>query len=153
MTKDAGKHFDDSIGTTGIWNIPGPVYEIPFNTLSAAGIKNIFAAGRIISAANGSGWEITRVIPVCALTGQAAGSAAAIMARTGGVPIGELQDRLAKDGIVLKIPDKLVEQSEQWLENSYKPDIHHVPQPGAVQDDPPDKGRAHAFDEGRRQTF
>ncbi|MCL2124793.1 MAG: FAD-dependent oxidoreductase [Oscillospiraceae bacterium] len=122
LTKDAGRHFDDSIGTTGIWNIPGPVYEIPFGTLKAKGIENIFAAGRIISAANGSGWEITRVIPVCALTGQAAGTAAAIAAITGEAPIGDVQKALKKDGLVLTMSDMLVEQSEKWLENSYNPD-------------------------------
>ena len=121
MTKDAGRHFDDSIGTTGIWNIPGPVYEIPFGVLKVDGIKNIFAAGRIISSANGSGWEITRVIPVCALTGQAAGNAAAIMARSNDVPIRELQNSLENDGIVLKISEKLVNQTSYWLANSYDP--------------------------------
>lgn len=114
-TEDAGKHFADSIGTTGIWNIPGPVYEIPFGTLNITSIKNIFAAGRIISSANGSGWEITRVIPVCALTGQAAGSAASIYSRTGDVPINELQGMLETDGLVLKINEALVEQSISWL--------------------------------------
>ena len=124
LTQDAGKHFADSIGTTGIWNIPGPVYEIPYGTLRVEGIKNIFAAGRIISSANGSGWEITRVIPVCALTGQAAGSAAAIYAGSGDVKIGDLQKRLENDGIVLRINDKLVKQSEDWLKSSYDPERH-----------------------------
>jgi hypothetical protein len=114
-TEDAGKHYADSIGTTGIWNIAGPVYEIPFGTLKVESIKNIFAAGRIISAANGSGWEITRVIPVCALTGQAAGSAAAVFARGGDVDIGALQGILRKDGVVLEINDELVAQTEKWL--------------------------------------
>ena len=123
-TDDAGKHFDDSIGTTGIWNIPGPVYEIPFGSLRVESIKNIFAAGRIISSANGSGWEITRVIPVCALTGQAAGSAAAILAQTaaGDVSIEELQNGLDKNGVVLKISDSLVAQSNQWLKVTYNPE-------------------------------
>jgi len=118
-TEDAGKHFPDSIGTTGIWNIAGPVYEIPLGTLRVEGIKNIFAAGRIISAANGSGWEITRVIPVCALTGQAAGSAAAVYASDSDVPVSEVQSILEKDGVVLKISENLVKQSEHWLKNGF----------------------------------
>jgi len=121
-TEDAGKHYADSVGTTGIWNIPGPVYEIPFGTLTVDGIKNVFAAGRIISSANGSGWEITRVIPVCALTGQSAGSAASIFARTGEVRIGELQSMLEKDGVVLSIKDDLVLQSNEWLDGFFKSD-------------------------------
>ena len=124
QTDDAGKHYYDSIGTTGIWNIAGPVYEIPFGTLKVESIKNIFAAGRIISSANGSGWEITRVIPVCALTGQAAGCAASILAQTGfgDVPIDKLQTMLEKDGIVLTMSDSLAAQSNQWLKESYNPD-------------------------------
>lgn len=41
------------------------------------GIAGISAAGRIISAPQGDGWEVSRVIPTCALTGEAAGAAAA----------------------------------------------------------------------------
>ena len=40
-------------------------------------LDNLLTAGRIISA-EGEGWEIVRVIPVCALTGESAGKAAAI---------------------------------------------------------------------------
>jgi hypothetical protein len=126
-TEDAGKHYDDSIGCTCIWNIPEPTYEIPFGTLKTDSIKNIFAAGRIISSANGHAWEITRTIPVCAMTGQAAGSAAAILARTGGdVPVEELQAMLAKDGVMISLSDKLVAQSEVWLDGWRKSDNEWV---------------------------
>ena len=37
----------------------------------------MLAVGRIISAPQGDGWEVARVIPVCALTGEVAGKAAA----------------------------------------------------------------------------
>ena len=121
-TEDAGRHFADSIGCTGVWNVPGPVYEIPFGSLSAKPIKNIFAAGRIISAANGQGWEIIRPIPACAATGQAAGSAAAICARGSGVPIAELQAMLKKDGVMLTMGEKLAAQSKLWLEGWRKSD-------------------------------
>ena len=43
---------------------------------------NILACGRIISAPQGDGWEVARVIPVCALTGEAAGKAAAYCVKT-----------------------------------------------------------------------
>jgi len=122
-TEDAGRHFEDSIGCTGIWNIPGPVYEIPFGTLKNEMIKNIFSAGRIISAANGQGWETTRVIPVCALTGEAAGYAAAIFARSGSdVPVKELQGMLDANGVMLKMSEQLAEQSGKWLEGWRKSD-------------------------------
>ncbi|MCL2121737.1 MAG: FAD-dependent oxidoreductase [Clostridiales bacterium] len=116
-TEDAGRHFHDSIGCTGIWNIPEPVYEIPFGTLISKQVKNVFASGRIISSANGHGWEITRPIPACALTGQAAGSAAAIYASGGAeVSISQLQAMLKKDGVLLNMGEDLVSQSERWLE-------------------------------------
>ena len=116
-TEDAGKHYDDSIGCISIWNVPEPVYEIPFGTLKTASINNIFAAGRIISAACGQAWEIIRPIPACATTGQAAGSAAALLAKNGKeVDVGELKSILKKDGLMLTLSDALVRQSEKWLE-------------------------------------
>ena len=115
-TEDAGKHFDNSIGCTGVWNVPCPVYEVPFGTLKSETVKNVFAAGRIISTANGHGWEISRPIPTCAMTGQSAGSAAAVFAHNGAdVPIDALQDMLKKDGQLLTLNDALVSQAKDWL--------------------------------------
>ena len=121
-TEDAGRHYADSIGCTSVWNVPEPVYEIPFGTLKTGHIRNIFAAGRIISAANGQAWEIIRPIPTCALTGQAAGSAAALTARDDAVDIDELQSILRKDGVMLSMSDELVRQSEHWLTGWRKDD-------------------------------
>ena len=115
-TEDAGKHFSDSIGCASIFNIAEPVYEIPFRSLITKAAQNIFAAGRIISASNGHGWEITRTIPCSAQTGQAAGSAAAIFSATGSpVAIENLQNMLKKDGVVLTMSETMVKQSQRWL--------------------------------------
>lgn len=70
----------DSIGKCGDFRKPGPVYEIPYSSLFNKKLDNLLVAGRIISA-TGEGWEITRVIPVCALTGEAAGKAAAYVSK------------------------------------------------------------------------
>lgn len=70
----------DSIGTTGDFRHPGPVYELPYSALYNNAVDNLLTAGRVISA-DGEGWEIVRVIPVCALTGEAAGIAAAQVAK------------------------------------------------------------------------
>ena len=55
----------------------------------------LLSAGRIISAEEGSGLEITRVIPVCAQTGEIAGFAAALCVKNGfsaaSVPIEKLK--------------------------------------------------------------
>lgn len=73
---------EDPIGRCGDFRKPGPVFEIPYKALYNKRIDNLLTAGRIISA-DGEGWEITRVIPVCALTGEAAGKAAAYAAING----------------------------------------------------------------------
>ncbi len=104
--QDAGKHFKDNIGATGDWRRPGPVYEIPYRTLSVPGLKNVLCAGRCISS-SGEAWELTRCIPQAALTGQAAGTAAAMAIENHvsvqEVPVGHLRKLLAKDGMMLDI--------------------------------------------------
>src|SRR5207342_1077590 len=65
----SGVHFDDSIGLVGDWRKPGPAWEIPLGTLIPQGVRGLLAAGRCISA-DGDAWEVTRVIPAAALTGQ-----------------------------------------------------------------------------------
>jgi hypothetical protein len=101
---DALKHFDDSIGCTGHWLKPGIVYEIPYRALVSKDITNVLASGRIISA-SGDAWEATRVIPPAALTGQAAGIAAALAIRkkcsVAEVPVVDLQKGLQDSGIIL----------------------------------------------------
>lgn len=57
----------------------GMEYSIPYGALYNEKISNILAAGRIISAPQGDGWEVARVIPTCALTGETAGNAAYLM--------------------------------------------------------------------------
>lgn len=68
--------FDDSVGMVGDWRKRGMVYEIPFRCLYSGRIKNLIGAGRCISA-DDEMWDIIRAIPGCAVTGQAAGTAAA----------------------------------------------------------------------------
>lgn len=74
-----GKTFEDSIGSCGDFrpNGKGKHYQIPYGALYNAQFPNLWAAGRIISAPQGDGWEVARVIPNCALTGEAAGKRAA----------------------------------------------------------------------------
>jgi len=67
----------DCIGVTGHWRKRGPVYELPIGCIRSANIKNLLAAGRDISATDAM-WDNTRVIPTCAVTGEAAGTAAAM---------------------------------------------------------------------------
>ena len=50
-------------------------------------------------------WDITRVIPVCAVSGEAAGTAAAISNDFTKISISELQNTLSKNGVVLHCDD------------------------------------------------
>lgn len=101
---DALRSFHDSIGCTGHWLKPGIVYEIPYRSLITEKFENILASGRII-ASSGDAWEATRVIPPAAVTGQAAGTAAAMAIEKGctvaELPVGELQKRLEDRGVLL----------------------------------------------------
>ncbi len=78
--EDEMRAQDDSIGLAGDFAHPGLWYEIPWRCLYAPGFLNLLTAGRTISA-SGWAWDVTRVIPVAALTGQAAGTAAALCLR------------------------------------------------------------------------
>lgn len=94
------KHFDDSIGMIGDWRKRGPVYEIPFRTLYSERIKNLAVAGRCISVRDAM-WDITRVIPACAVTGQAAGTALALSNDLAGLDIDLLQKTLRHAAVKL----------------------------------------------------
>lgn len=102
---DSRVFFEDSIGCCGDWRKVDVPFEVPYRALTAPGIKNVLAAGRIISCADPEAWEVTRVIPVAAQTGEAAGIAAAIS--NGGdvhdVNIEEIAYEMAKSGNVIHL--------------------------------------------------
>jgi hypothetical protein len=108
--KDMNKHFEDLVGCVGDWRQAGPVYEIPYRALYSKIAPNILAAGRNISSA-GDTWEVTRVIPVAAATGQAAGTAAALISENScaacEVEISRLQQILTEDGVLINFPHDL----------------------------------------------
>ena len=97
-------HFDDSIGMVSDWRARGPVFEIPFRTLRGKEVKNLLTAGRCISVTDEM-WDITRVIPDCAVTGEAAGVAAAMTADLDTLDIAALQSELASRGVKLHLED------------------------------------------------
>ena len=98
-----GQKYDDAIGSCGDFrkNHLGKHYQVPFAAQYNREFPNLVAAGRVISASD-EGWEVSRVIPVCALTGQAAGIAASMT--LGGniqdVDIRGLQGKLADSGVL-----------------------------------------------------
>lgn len=93
--------FDDAIGMIGNWKKRGMRYSIPYRSIKAETYCNLYAAGRCVSADN-SGWDLTRVIPSCAVTGEAAGLAAAMQAADGCQPDAPvLGARLRAQGVAL----------------------------------------------------
>ena len=98
------KEFPDSIGMVSDWAKPGPVFEIPFRTLYGEKIKNLISAGRCTSATDKM-WNITRCIPCCTLTGQAAGIAAAMTDDFASLDVTKLQKKLTDIGVVLHEKD------------------------------------------------
>jgi hypothetical protein len=124
LTEDdikARKEWPDSVGYGSffidIHNIDGPGmsdtswyppegfrYQIPYRVLLPRGVENLLVAGRCISVTHlalGS----TRVMTQCMLTGEAAGTAAALSIEHGVTPreldTAVLQDRLRQDGAIL----------------------------------------------------
>ena len=99
------KYFEDSIGMVSNWRKRGPVYEVPFRTLYSKKVKNLNCAGRITSVGDVM-WDIMRVIPCCAVTGEAAGVAGACAKEQGscsmtGVDTARLRGYLLENGAVI----------------------------------------------------
>lgn len=101
---DERKMFKSSIGMFGNWRKKGPAYELPFECLYGEKIKNLLVAGRCISVADDL-WDLTRVIPVCAITGEAAGLAAAMSNDVNSIDIEKLQEEICKRGGKLHLRD------------------------------------------------
>jgi len=98
------KFFEDSIGMVPNWKKRGPVYEIPFRTLYSAKVRNLICAGRCVST-NETLWDVMRVIPCCAVTGEAAGVAAAMTDDFSSLDVAKLQKKLLENGVVLHESD------------------------------------------------
>lgn len=98
----SGVRFKDVIGYSGAY--AAPEFQIPYGSLVPAKVDNLLAAGRCISA----DFELAdtlRLIPVCWVTGQAAGIAAALSVkrkcRARDVNVEELQKELRRQGAFL----------------------------------------------------
>lgn len=105
----ANRHVPDSVGLVADWRRAGSVWEVPFRSLySASGPENLLFAGRCMGAV-GDAWEVMRVIPAAAVTGQAAGMAAALALRDR-LPLRELSvGRLGDELKRRRIPRHLEE--------------------------------------------
>lgn len=102
--KEEHKYFEDSIGMVSNWRKRGPVFEVPFRTLYSNNVKNLIVAGRCTSVTD-SMWDIMRTIPCCAVTGEAAGVAAAISDDFSTLDVKRVQEILKNNGVKLHESD------------------------------------------------
>ena len=101
---DGMQWIPDSVGIVANWRHRGPAYEVPFSALHEEKNKNVISAGRIISA-DDEMWDVMRVIPACAVTGEAAGLAAAMSSDFSEIDVSGLQAALKKNGVYIHIED------------------------------------------------
>ncbi len=96
--------LEDAVGVIGDWRRRGPVYPIPLRAIQAAACPNLFVTGRCLSADH-TVIDVTRAIGACAVTGEAGGTAAALIARdrlaAERFPVDRLQDTLRKAGMLI----------------------------------------------------
>lgn len=94
--------FADESSEATVWNQVKDIYRIPYRCLYSKNIENLFLGGRAISCSRVA-FSSTRVMATCAVTGQAAGTAAALAVKKGCTPrevgknITELQQELLKN--------------------------------------------------------
>jgi hypothetical protein len=115
-TGDEYHRFEDSIGMTGDWRKSGPVWETPLRCLIPEKVDGVLMAGRCIGAIEDA-WEVYRVIPTAAMTGEAAGISAALCVEQRktphGLPSSAVQDSLRKQKIKLHLDE--VGLSEKYI--------------------------------------
>lgn len=90
-----GAAIPDSIGVSGCEGVRRPEFGIPYGTLVPVGVDNLLAAGRCISCTPDI-IDRVRLFPVCFVTGQAAGAAAAMAVAKGCAPKDVNVDALRK---------------------------------------------------------
>jgi len=94
----------DSVGIVADWRRSDYVYEVPFGSLCSKNYDNVYFAGRCMSTDQAM-WDVMRVIPCAAVTGQAAGVASCSYIDLKNDDIKNIQKVLVDNGVVLHIDD------------------------------------------------
>ncbi len=105
LKSDNRKYREDSVGLFGSWLECGLAFELPFGALIGKTVRNLGAAGRCISSGTEEMWDITRVIPVCAVSGEAIGTAAAVGKDFHTVDIKKVQDALRRQNVKIHLEE------------------------------------------------
>lgn len=108
------------VGIFSDWRKSGPVYPLKFGQLIVPGVSNLLVAGRCIACA-GEMWDVVRCLPACCASGQAAGTAAAMLAKEGAyekLDMTALRARLVASGV--KLDDDLLIPDPEWTGDDVK---------------------------------
>jgi hypothetical protein len=101
----AGVARADEIGVSPSLSPKYPVVSVPYGALVPAALDGLLVAGRAVSC-DATSHSFLREVPQCWMTGQAAGVAAALAAgaaiKARNVPIGRLQEGLARQGVLVR---------------------------------------------------
>jgi hypothetical protein len=101
---EAGTCFEDAIGMTGATFASGEHLQVPYRALVPQALDGLLISGRCISVDDGL-INALRIIPPAMMTGQAAGTAAALCVQAGVPPRqldpASLRRQLAADGVLL----------------------------------------------------
>jgi hypothetical protein len=104
----ASRKFSDTIGRCGahmkgyqLYDVRGLDYDIPYRCLVPKKVEGLLASGRCVSATHGAINTLRLIVP-CMLTGEAAGTAAAVAVKKGVQPreivVSQLQAKLREQG-------------------------------------------------------
>lgn len=102
--KDNGLFKKDSVGVFPSWMKKGDAFELPYGALIGT-TKNLYAAGRNISSEDDRMWNVVRSIPVCAVSGEAAGLLAATFANNEDIDIEDVHRKMDARGLFYHLKD------------------------------------------------
>lgn len=104
--KQRNQYCESSIGIIADCRQTDAVWEVPYGSLVPQKIENLLVVGRCTSA-EGYAWQVTRLIPAAALSGQIAGIAAGLSIRAQTSPdrlgVRDIQKAAQDKGFVLHI--------------------------------------------------
>lgn len=95
----------DSVGIFPSWVKKGDAFELPYGSLIGKATKNLYVAGRNISTENDEMWNVIRSIPVCAVSGEAAGLLAANYPNHDEIDIRLIHEKMDRRGIIYHLKD------------------------------------------------
>lgn len=96
---DDHRWFDDAVCLANDWRKPGPVWSVPYRALCGVANENLSAVGRCMSV-DTTAWDALRVIPVCGVTGEAAGVASAMAVKAGHGRLSQLDPKAVASELV-----------------------------------------------------